>query len=87
MNSKQRATYEAIFAEPIRANILWKDVVSLIKGLGGKVVHGDGSKVYLLIDKISINIHSPHPQKEMKKYQVKLLREFFAKVNKKRGEL
>ncbi len=28
MNQKQRKTYNAIFAEPIRRNILWNDVVS-----------------------------------------------------------
>lgn len=28
MNKKQRKTYESIFAEPIRRNIIWNDVVS-----------------------------------------------------------
>jgi hypothetical protein len=33
MNKKQRKTYDAIFAEPIRRNIVWDDVVSLIKAI------------------------------------------------------
>ena len=76
MNRKQRKTYDAIFSEPIRRNIVWDDVVTLIKGLGGTVSQGDGSRVRFDLNDISLNIHSPHPQKELKKYQVKALREF-----------
>jgi hypothetical protein len=38
MNKKQRKTYDAIFAEPIRRNIVWDDVVILIKAMGGIVI-------------------------------------------------
>ncbi|GAB4240935.1 MAG: type II toxin-antitoxin system HicA family toxin [Stanieria sp.] len=76
MNKKQRATYDAIFAEPIRRNIIWNDVVSLIKTLGGTVIQGNGSRVRFDLNDISLNIHSPHPQKELKRYQVKAIRDF-----------
>ena len=85
MNRKQRNTYEALFAEPIRRNIPWSDVVSLVKALGrsasaqssrGAVIQGDGSRVRLDLQGISLNIHSPHPQKELKRYQVKAVRDF-----------
>ncbi|PSB09809.1 hexulose-6-phosphate isomerase [Pleurocapsa sp. CCALA 161] len=76
MNRKQRNTYDAIFAQPIRRNIVWNDVVSLIKAVGGRVTQGDGSRVRFDLNDISLNIHSPHPQKELKKYQVKAVREF-----------
>jgi hypothetical protein len=76
MNRKQRNTYEALFAGPIRRNLAWNDVVSLIKALGGKVVQGEGSRVRFELKGISLNIHSPHPQKELKRYQVKAVRDF-----------
>jgi HicA toxin of bacterial toxin-antitoxin, len=76
MNKKQRNTYSALFAEPIRRNILWNDVVSLILALGGQVLQGDGSRVRFDLNDVSLNIHSPHPQKELKRYQVKAVREF-----------
>jgi hypothetical protein len=76
MNRKQRNTYEALFAEPIRRNLAWSDVVSLIKAIGGKVVQGEGSRVRFDLKGISLNIHSPHPQKELKRYQVKAVRDF-----------
>jgi HicA toxin of bacterial toxin-antitoxin, len=76
MNRKQRNTYEALFAEPIRRNLAWLDVVSLIKAIGGKVSQGEGSRVRFDLKGISLNIHSPHPQKELKRYQVKAVRDF-----------
>jgi hypothetical protein len=76
MNKKQRNTYSALFAEPIRRNILWNDVVSLILALDGQVLQGDGSRVRFDLNGVSLNIHSPHPQKELKRYQVKAVREF-----------
>lgn len=76
MNRKQRNTYNAIFAEPIHRNIAWNDVVSLIKALGGTVTQGDGSRVRFDLNQISLNIHSPHPHKELKRYQVKAVRDF-----------
>ena len=68
MNRKQRNTYDTIFAQPIRRNIVWNDVVSLITALGGTVTQGNGSRVRFDLNDISLNIHSPHPQKELKRY-------------------
>jgi HicA toxin of bacterial toxin-antitoxin, len=76
MNKKQRKIYDAIFAEPIRRNIVWEDVVNLIKAIGGTVTQEDGSRVRFDLNDLSLNIHSPHPQKELKRYQVKAIREF-----------
>lgn len=76
MNRKQRNTYDALFAEPSRRNVDWSDVVSLVKALGGEVLQGDGSRVRFDLRGISLNIHSPHPQKELKRYQVKAVRDF-----------
>jgi hypothetical protein len=76
MNNKQRKTLDAIFTDPVLTNIVWNDVVSLIKGLGGTVLQGDGSRVRFDLNGVSLNIHSPHPQKELKRYQVKAVRDF-----------
>jgi len=76
MNSKQKKTYNAIFANPIHRDIVWNSAVSLIKVLGGKVKEGNGSRVRFDLNDLSLNIHSPHPQKELKKYQVKAVRDF-----------
>ncbi len=83
MNRKQRKTYDAIFATPIQRNIIWEDVVSLIEALGGKIIQGNGSRVHFSLNGISLNIHSPHLQKELKRYQVKDVRTFLIKAGVK----
>jgi hypothetical protein len=65
---------------PIRRNIVWDDVVSLIEALGGIVIQEDGSRVRFSLNGVSLNIHSPHPQKELKRYQVKDVRTFLVKA-------
>lgn len=84
MNKKQRKTLNAIFADPIRRNIIWNDVVSLVKALEGTVIQGDGSRVRFSLNEISLNIHSPHPQKELKRYQVKDVRTFLVRAGVKK---
>lgn len=80
MKKKHRKTLDAIFAEPIRRNIVWTDVVALVKALGGEVIQGDGSRVRFDLQGVSLNIHSPHPHKELKRYQVKAVRDFLDNV-------
>jgi hypothetical protein len=80
MNKKQRKTYDAIFVDPICRNIVWDDALNLIQSLGGIITQGDGSRVRFDLNEISLNIHSPHPQKELKRYQIKALREFLIKA-------
>ena len=83
MNKKQRKTYDAIFASPVRRNIIWDDVVSLVEALGGKIIQGNGSRVRFSLNGVSLNIHSPHPQKELKRYQIKDVRTFLLRAGVK----
>ena len=75
MNRKQRRTLTAIFQKPTPSNLQWRDVASLIKTLGGEIRYGDGSRVRIDLKGESLNIHSPHPQKELKRYTVRLVKE------------
>lgn len=76
MNRKHRNTLEAIFATPIRANILWKDVESLFLALGAEVSEGSGSRIRVALNDIRAVFHRPHPQKETNKGAVKSVRRF-----------
>ena len=80
MNKKQHKTYDAIYATPVRRNIVWEDVVSLVEALDGTVIQGNGSRVRFSLNGVSLNIHSPHPQKELKRYQVKDIRAFLSRA-------
>lgn len=80
MNHKQQKTKEAIFSKPTPNSIEWSDIESLIHALHGEIKQNKGSRVRIDLNGYSLNIHSPHPQKEVKQYVVKLLREFLEKA-------
>ncbi len=80
MNTKQRKTLAAIFRKPVPAGLEWRAVASLIRALGGEIRYGDGSRVRVDLKGESVNLHSPHPHKELKRYAVRLVRELLIRT-------
>ena len=76
MNRKQERVLSAIFEEPVRANIDWRDVESLLTALGAEMTQGRGSRVRVALNGIRAVFHEPHPEKEISKGVVRALREF-----------
>jgi translation initiation factor IF-3 len=76
MNKKQEKTLAAIFEEPVRANIDWHDVESLLKSLGAVITQGRGSRVRVSLNGVRAVFHEPHPEQEMQKGAVRSLRGF-----------
>jgi hypothetical protein len=76
MNNKQRKTLEAIFTDPIKSNILWADIESLLLSLGALTKEGAGSRVAFSLNGVDIIVHRPHPRKETDKGAVKSVRKF-----------
>ena len=76
MNRKQQKTLEAIFEEPVRANIAWTDIEALFLVLGAEVSEGSGSRVRVALHGVRAVFHRPHPQKETDKGAVKSVRRF-----------
>jgi hypothetical protein len=76
MNKKQTAVLRAIFADPVRANISWRDVISLLRALGAEVDEGSGSREGVVLHGRKAVLHRPHPQKEVGKPMVRALRDF-----------
>lgn len=76
MTEKHRKTLKAVFADPVRANLAWKDVESLLKGLGAEVAEGRGSRVRVVLKGVKAVFHEPHPEREISKGMVRSLREF-----------
>jgi HicA toxin of bacterial toxin-antitoxin, len=76
MTEKHRKTLKAIFADPVRANIAWKDVEAMLKGLGAEVTEGRGSRVRVALGGVRAVFHQPHPGRQIGKGMVRSLREF-----------
>ena len=79
MKAKHRRTLEAIFSTPTRGAIVFSDIEGLVRGLGGEVRKGEGSRVVFELKSSRKYLHRPHPGKEARKYQVEELREWFDK--------
>ncbi len=80
MNSRQKKTLKAVFDKPIKSNLPWLDIESLLVAIGCEIVEGSGSAVRFTKNGNVAWFHRPHPQKEAKPYQVKDARQFLEKL-------
>jgi HicA toxin of bacterial toxin-antitoxin, len=80
MGPKHRRTLEAIFEDPVRSNIAWRDIESMLEAAGAEITEGAGSRVRIALNGIRAVFHRPHPQKETDKGAVKSMRRFLTEA-------
>ena len=80
MGPKHRRTLDAVFEEPIRANIPWRDVEGMLEAAGAELSPGADSRVRIALHGVRAVFHRPHPQKETDKGAVKSLRRFLTEA-------
>ncbi len=76
LSGKHRTTLQAVFADPVRANIEWVDIETLFVACGGEMHEGRGSRVRVVLSGVRAVFHRPHPQKETDRGAVKSVRRF-----------
>ena len=76
MNNKHRKTLTAVAEVPTSRGIVFSDIESMVKGLGGLVLEREGSRIRMELNGVVWRCHRPHPGKEAKRYQVDECREF-----------
>ena len=76
MTKKQLRTLDGIFEDPVRANIDWHDVESLLLVLGAELTEGRGSRLRVALNDVREVFHRPHPQHEAGKPMIRELRRF-----------
>ena len=74
MGPKHRQTLQAVFEDPVRSNIAWRDIEALLKAAGAKITEEAGSRVRIALNGVRAVFHRPHPQKETDKSAVKSMR-------------
>lgn len=87
LNRKQKKTLREIFSEPVKSNVLWKDVEKLFHSLGAEISEGRGSRVRCYLNGIRAVFHRPHPKKETDKGALKSVRQFLKQAGIKNDEL
>ena len=86
MNNKHVKVLKNILEDPLRSDIVWKDIEKMISALGGEITEGAGSRVRIYLnDRIAI-FHRPHPKKVTDKGALKSVREFIVNSNIDIGE-
>ncbi len=80
MNSKQKRTLKAVFAERAPGAVAWADIESLLKSIGCEVIEGRGSRVRFARGEEIELFHRPHPDKEARRYQVLAARAFLERL-------
>lgn len=83
MDSKHHKVLEAIFEQPERANIAWKDIESLFIVLGAEISEGSGSRVRVVLNNVRAVFHRPHPRKEASKPMIKSVKRFLEEAGVK----
>ena len=80
MRGKHRGTLEAIFSEPVRGTIKWRDVEALLIACGAQISEGSGSRVRFTMAGQTLFLHRPHPSPDTKRWAIRDIREFLQNV-------
>ncbi|HEY3966843.1 MAG TPA: type II toxin-antitoxin system HicA family toxin [Planctomycetaceae bacterium] len=80
MSKKHRTTLQAVFADPVKSNIAWRDIEAMLEAVGAEITEGEGSRVRISLNGVRAVFHRPHPQKETDKGAVRSMRRFLTEA-------
>jgi hypothetical protein len=76
MRGRHRNTLQAVFADPVRANVAWVDIEALFIAAGATISEGRGSRVRVSLNGVDAVFHRPHPAKETDRGALRSVRRF-----------
>jgi hypothetical protein len=76
MKRAYRKTLESVYSHPTSANITWKDIESLLAGLGAEISEREGSRVAVVLFGEVRVFHRPHPSPKTGKGAVVAVRKW-----------
>lgn len=80
MGPKHRQTLQAVFEDPVRTNIAWREIEAMLKAAGAEISEGSGSRVRVFLNDVRAVFHRPHPKKETDRGAVRSLRRFLSEA-------
>ena len=78
MSHKHLHLLQAIYHDPVSANIHWREVESLLSHLGAIVEPSHGARFRVVLNRVEVFLHHPHNSSTCTKQDIKALREFLA---------
>lgn len=76
MRQKHQKTLQAIFNNPISANIKFKDIEALFLALGATITEREGSRIAVVLNGQVMVFHRPHPNPNTDKGAVMSVRKW-----------
>ena len=76
MNKRHEKVLDQIFENPVRADVSWSEIESLLVALGADLSEGRGSRVRIVLNGVWAVFHRPHPRKETDKGALQSMRRF-----------
>ena len=83
LSRKPLKILQAIFANPVRANVKWAEIESLLQALGADLSEGRGSRVRIHLNGVRAVFHRPHPEPDTDKGALKSMRRFLTEAGVK----
>lgn len=80
MSHKYLHLLQAIYHDPVSANIHWREVESLLTHLGATVESSHGARFRVLLNRQEFFLHHPHNSTTCSKQDIKHLRECLARA-------
>ncbi len=87
LTKKHQKTLSKLFEQPVRSDIIWTDVESLLTALRAEISEGRGSRIRIALNGVRAVFHRPHPQKETDKGTVVSMRRFLTEAGVKADEV
>ena len=76
MNKRHEKVLDQIFENPVRADVSWSEIESMLVALGADLSEGRGSRVRIVLNGVRAVFHRPHPRKETDKGALQSMRRF-----------
>ena len=80
MSHKHANLIQAIFRDPISANIHWREVESLLNHLGARIEELSGARLRVKLNGYEDVLHRPHHSSTLGRQDVKNLREYLGRA-------
>jgi hypothetical protein len=87
LSKKQRKILDQIFEQPVRSDVVWTDIESLLEALGAEISEGRGSRVRVALKGVRAVFHRPHPRRETDKGAVVSVRRFLSAAGVENDEV
>lgn len=75
--SKRGKLLRKFFAKPLKRDLTYTELRTLLESLGYREIQGQGSRVSFYHEQLDdvLDLHTPHPGNELKVYQVRLVQQ------------